>query len=260
MWTYLLVAAKVGFVYYVLISFSTDAWTSEAVENIRNGMNPSQMKIGSWVQAAWLYGLPAGLLWWDWRVGLGVWVVMGLELVAACIRAQDRAAITALSAPTHSPSEQSSEHGTGAVDPKALIESRIEVFKVSYEMNKRRHPERDPNAWLAECVKIRGPWKNQNDDFYYYVTAQQSVCDDPASASALYVLYKEHPELETVIEPIYTSLIRPEHIDRESLAALWRKTNPWTAEHFPFVAMGIAAATQGEVSIPGAAVAQPARR
>jgi len=75
-------AISVVFGIFVLGSLFSGGWHREALESIRAGANPVNLKIGSWVQASWLYGAPSWFF-WGLPVGVLVFFVMGLRLSMA---------------------------------------------------------------------------------------------------------------------------------------------------------------------------------
>jgi hypothetical protein len=106
---------------------------------------------------------------------------------------------------------------------------------------KRAHPERDMNAWLASTLRTRIGWRGRPDWWYYIVTAPFSLHGNIAPVLlGMYVLSKEDPEavaahvgpekFSELMVPIYAS------ISDATFFARWKETNPWTAEHTPVVA------------------------
>jgi hypothetical protein len=89
MWGMIVPGLRAAFCLFLFLSFFSKAWGREGAENVAKGMNPALMMAGAWVQAFLMYGLPAGLLWWDWRIGAGAWFVMGVKLHWACYQAKD---------------------------------------------------------------------------------------------------------------------------------------------------------------------------
>src|SRR5437867_1086308 len=82
-------------------------------------------------------------------------------------------------------------------DPQARIESTIHAQMMAFEQERHRHPERDPNAWLAGALGRRPGWWGRPEEVYYFSTAVFSMVPgkDAPKAIALWILSKEETAL-----------------------------------------------------------------
>lgn len=72
---------------FFLGSLFSGSWYREALDSLRAGAKPANLKIGSWVQAAWMYGAPS---WFFWGLASGAlaFVAMGVRLSMAVTSAE----------------------------------------------------------------------------------------------------------------------------------------------------------------------------
>jgi hypothetical protein len=123
----------------------------------------------------------------------------------------------------------------------ARAESQIWLMVRATLAEKRAHPERDMNAWLASILRTRLGWRGRPDWWYYIITAPFSLRGNSAPVILqMYVLSKEDPEaiaahvgpekFSELMAPIGMSVTEPTFFSQ------WEVTNPWTAEHMPIVA------------------------
>lgn len=72
---------------FVLGSRFSGGWYREAFDNIRAGTKPDNLKVGSWVQAAWPYGAPSWFF-WGLLAGVLVFLAMSVRMTVAVAPAQ----------------------------------------------------------------------------------------------------------------------------------------------------------------------------
>lgn len=129
-------------------------------------------------------------------------------------------------------------------DPRFGIESAIETQAKVFNSVRERHPERDPNAWLALTLGGRPGWGGKPEIYYYEQTAVFSLASDEASVRGLGLLVAIREATnarisEQILAPydaefgqILASVFRH---STDSLVGWWETLNPWTAEHYPDV-------------------------
>lgn len=80
-------ALSIVYALFVVGSLLSRMWQEEAAADLRRGVSPTSLRIGSWVQASWLYGAPSWFFWgWEWA--FVIWAMMGTRLMAAIHSAQ----------------------------------------------------------------------------------------------------------------------------------------------------------------------------
>ncbi len=120
-------------------------------------------------------------------------------------------------------------------DTQAVIETTIETTQETFREEKRKHPDRDPHAWLALTYGSRGGYTS--DPLISFTrTAMYSVLgDDAPTGLAYYFLRQEMPaalpkfkaEMERVTAPALKL------IHQRQFVAQWEALNPWTAANVP---------------------------
>jgi hypothetical protein len=120
-------------------------------------------------------------------------------------------------------------------DTQAAIETTIETTQETFREEKRKHPDRDPHAWLALTYGSRGGYTS-DPLISFPRTAMYSVLgDDAPTGLAYYFLKQEMPaalpkfkaEMERVTAPAL-KLIR-----QRQFVGQWEALNPWTAANIP---------------------------
>jgi hypothetical protein len=82
---------SVVYAIFVLGSLFSGGWYREAFKNLQAGAKPANLKIGAWVQAAWMYAAPSWFFWgWPW--GVLIWIVLGAKLTVAVAAAESAVA------------------------------------------------------------------------------------------------------------------------------------------------------------------------
>ena len=120
-------------------------------------------------------------------------------------------------------------------DTQAVIATTIETTEKTFREEKRKHPDRDPHAWLALTYGSRGGY-TADPLISFTRTMMYSVLGDDAPAGlAYYFLTQEMPaalpkfeaEMERVTAPAL-KLIR-----QRQFVGQWEALNPWTAANLP---------------------------
>ena len=72
---------------FVVKSLFSRGWYRESLQKLQAGTNVSQIKIASWIQAAWMYGAPSWFLWGFLWAGV-IFIAMALRMVMAVYSAE----------------------------------------------------------------------------------------------------------------------------------------------------------------------------
>jgi hypothetical protein len=120
-----------------------------------------------------------------------------------------------------------------SVRGEALIEHEVDMFHVYL----KRYPDRDKHAWLAMCLKLR--YSSLDEKLCYIETWQFSVLSikDAPVALGIYLIYKEGPQSAIPYSEMYLKMISPvwELVNQKIFVDAWKKQNPWTFEHQPWL-------------------------
>jgi len=123
---------------------------------------------------------------------------------------------------------------------RGYIETQIRCFRKNMEA----FPERDPNAWLAESLRVRMGWRGRPEWTYYVETALFSLAPDldPPAALGLFLMYKEEPDLAAVFgghfERIMATIFALREKSPDLCEETWCAKNPWTGRRVPEVIRG----------------------
>ena len=120
-------------------------------------------------------------------------------------------------------------------DNQAIIETTIEETQKTFREEKRKHPDRDPHAWLALTYGSRGGYTADPLISFTRTTMYSVLGDDAPVGLAYYFLTQEMPaalpkfkaEMERVTAPAL-KLIR-----QRQFVVQWEALNPWTAANVP---------------------------
>ena len=120
-------------------------------------------------------------------------------------------------------------------DTEAIFETTIEDTQETFRDEKRKHPDRDPHAWLALTYGSRGGYSADPLISFTRTTMYSVLGDDAPTGLACYFLSQEMPaelpkfraEMERVTAPAM-NLIR-----QHQFLAQWEALNPWTAANVP---------------------------
>lgn len=102
----------------------------------------------------------------------------------------------------------------GILDPQARAEAIVETQISCFKMCMGRYPERDPNAWLAETLRMRPGWMGRAEVTYYTETAVFSLApkNQIPLVLGLFILFKQEPALAAAyahrFEEIMASILR----------------------------------------------------
>ncbi len=120
-----------------------------------------------------------------------------------------------------------------SVRAEALIETQIDCFR-KY-MN--AHPDRDKHAWLAMTLKSR--YANLDEGLYYIETWQFSMLSvkDAPVALGIYLIHKEGPTSAIPYSQKFLDMMGPiwELVNKKNFVSAWKKENPWTFQHQPWL-------------------------
>jgi hypothetical protein len=120
-------------------------------------------------------------------------------------------------------------------DTQAIIETTIEDTQKTFREEKRKHPDRDPHAWLALTYGSRGGYTADPLISFTRTMMYSVLGDDAPTGLAYYFVTQEMPaalpkfkaEMERVTAPALR-LIR----ERQFIVQ-WEAVNPWTAANIP---------------------------
>ena len=120
-------------------------------------------------------------------------------------------------------------------DTQAIFETMIEDTQETFHGEKRKHPDRDPHAWLALVYGSRSGYTVDPLNPYTRTMMYSVLGDDAPTGLACYFLSQEMPaelpkfraEMERVTAPAM-NLIR-----QHQFLAQWEALNPWTAANVP---------------------------
>ena len=120
-------------------------------------------------------------------------------------------------------------------DTEAIIETTIETTQKTFLEEKKKHPDRDPHAWLALTYGSRGGYTADPLISFTRTTMYSVLGDDAPVGLAYYFLTQEMPaalpkfkaEMERVTAPAL-KLIR-----QSQFVVQWEALNPWTAANIP---------------------------
>ncbi len=120
-------------------------------------------------------------------------------------------------------------------DTQAIIETTIEDTQKTFREEKRKHPDRDPHAWLALTYGSRSGYTADPLISFTRTTMYSVLGDDAPTGLAYYFVTQEMPaalpkfkaEMERVTAPALR-LIR----ERQFIVQ-WEAVNPWTAANIP---------------------------
>jgi hypothetical protein len=120
-------------------------------------------------------------------------------------------------------------------DTQAVIETTIETSQGTFREEKRKHPDRDPHAWLALTYGSRGGYSADPLISFTRTTIYSVLGDDAPTGLAYYFLRQEMPaalpkfkaEMERVTAPAL-KLIR-----QGKFVVQWEALNPWTTANVP---------------------------
>jgi hypothetical protein len=120
-------------------------------------------------------------------------------------------------------------------DTQANIETTIEDTQKTFRQEKRKHPDRDPHAWLALTYGARSGYSADPLISFTRTMMYSVLADDAPTGLAYYFLTQEMPaalpkfkaEMERVTAPAL-KLIR-----QRQFLGQWEALNPWTAANAP---------------------------
>jgi hypothetical protein len=128
-------------------------------------------------------------------------------------------------------------------DADTLLRNAIDDLWKSFVESRTLHPERDTNAWLVDAMRKRERWSKGSDSAYYLWTSLFAVLPQHQAvrAMAMFILYKEWPELEAHMGKRYLELMLPVFEMRETgtFGAKWKAMNAWTATQQPDLAAAL---------------------
>lgn len=122
-------------------------------------------------------------------------------------------------------------------DPSVRADALIETQMYIFRKHMNAYPDMDKHTWLVMTLKTRYP--NLNGRLYYTETWQLSMLsiEDAPFALGIYLIYKEGPQSAIPYSEMYLKMISPvwELVNQKKFVDAWKKQNPWTFEHQPWL-------------------------
>jgi len=120
-------------------------------------------------------------------------------------------------------------------DNQAVIETTIETTQETFREEKRKHPDRDPHAWLALTYGSRGGYP-ADPLISFTRTLTYSVLGDDAPIGLAYHFLKQEmpaalPKFEAEMERVTAPALKL--IRQRQFVGQWETLNPWTAANIP---------------------------
>lgn len=116
-------------------------------------------------------------------------------------------------------------------DSQAIIETTIETTRKTFLEEKRKHPDRDPHAWLALTYGLRDGYAADPLISFTHTTIYSVLGDDAPIGLAYYFLSKEMPAAVPKFKAEMERLTAPamKLIRQHQFVGQWEGLNPWTA-------------------------------
>jgi hypothetical protein len=120
-------------------------------------------------------------------------------------------------------------------DTSSVIHTTIETIQKTFREEKRKHPYRDPHAWLASTYGSRGGYTAAHLIHFSRTMMYSVLGEDAPTGLAYYFLTQEYPAAVSKFEAKMERLIAPalRLIRERQFVVEWEALNPWTAGNVP---------------------------